>query len=58
MSVYASPIKRECIKERPPLKWINSVDEHWEWKLTVEGLNVLRQCCNKDDWKCICHDQD
>ncbi len=46
--VYESTIEERRIRGRPPVKWINRVEEYWRERAVGRGMECAeRECLNK-----------
>ncbi len=54
-SVYGSTIEGREVRERPPVKWINRVEEYWRERVGGRGLECAeRECLNRETWRQLC----
>jgi len=43
------------VRGRPPVKWINRVDEYWRERDDRRGLDhAVRECRNRERWRLFC----
>ncbi len=56
--VYESKIEGRGVRGRPPVKWINRVEEYWSERTGGRGLECAeRECLNRETWRQFCHSQ-
>ncbi len=54
--MYEGWIKGEGVQRRPPLGWINTMDEYWLVRAAREGIKCAeREYWNRKSWRCVCY---
>ncbi len=54
-SVYESTIEGRGVRGRPPVKWINRVEEYWRVRVGGRGLECPERVCqNRGTWRQLC----
>ncbi len=50
--VYESTIEGRGVRGRPPMKWINRVEEHWRETAGGRGMECAeRESLNRETWR-------
>ncbi len=52
--VYESAVEVGGVRGRPPVKWINRVEEYWRERAGERGLECTeRECLNRETWRLL-----
>ncbi len=53
--LFESTIEVRRVRGRPPVKWINRVEEYWRERVGGRGLECdERECLNRETWRQLC----
>ncbi len=55
--VYECTIEGRGVRGRPPVKWINRLEEYWRERERAGGRGMEcteRECLNRDTWRQLC----
>ncbi len=53
--VYESTIEGRGVRGKPPVKWINRVEEYWRERAGGRGMECTeRECLNRKTWRQLC----